>query len=240
AAMTPEPMLDERGARSWGPARQTLRALLARQADLGLSTAAVEAMVCRVHFLCCRAGEEIVSGAGQAGGGGLLGRGGGGGGCEGPSAKPITVQMVGAGGIIQLDAATCDSGSDVVAIAHTPTLVAYLPSAAWREVACHLRVEESLRLAGRAWQTLSRRLYERSGLLAMPVADRGLHQLRLRARALGRARPDGVCIDLPLSHADLAGMVGAARANVTRAIGALRAAGRLVRAPGRFVLAAGA
>ena len=61
-AMTPEPMPDERGARSWGPARQTLRALLARQADLGLSTSAVEAMVCRVQFLCCRSGEEIVSG----------------------------------------------------------------------------------------------------------------------------------------------------------------------------------
>jgi len=238
--MTPEPMPDERGVRSWGPARQTLRALLARQADLGLSAAAVEAMVCRVHFLCCRAGEEIVSGAAQAGVvclvvGGVVKIV-----CEGPSAKPITVQMVGAGGIIQLDAATCDSGSDVVAIAHTPALVAYLPSAAWREVACHLRVEESLRLAGRAWQTLSRRLYERSALLAMPVAERVLHQLRVLARDFGRSHPDGVCIDLPLSHADLAGMVGAARANVTRAIGTLRAAGRLVRAPGRFVLAAGA
>lgn len=238
--MTPEPMPDERGARSWGPARQTLRALLARQADLGLSTSAVEAMVCRVHFLCCRSGEEIVSGSAQAGAvclvvGGVVKIV-----CGGPSSKPVTVQMVGAGGILQLDAATCESGSDVVAIAHTPALVAYLPSAMWREVACHLRVEESLRLAARAWQTLSRRLYERSALLAMPVADRVLHQLRVLARDFGRAHPEGVCIDLPLSHADLAGMVGAARANVTRAVVALRAAGRLVRAPGRFVLAGGA
>jgi CRP/FNR family cyclic AMP-dependent transcriptional regulator len=168
--MTPEPALDGPGVRGWGPARQTLRALLARQADLGLSAAAVEAMV----------------------------------------------------------------------VAHTPALVAYLPRAAWREVACHLRVEESLRLAGRAWQTLSRRLYERSALLAMPVPARVLHQLRVLAHDFGRPHPAGVCIDLPLSHADLAAMVGAARANVTRAVVALRADGRLVRAPGRFVLTAAA
>jgi hypothetical protein len=47
-----------------------------------------------------------------------------------------------------------------------------------------------------------------------------------------------VCIDLPLSHADLAALVGAARANVTRAVVALRASGHLLRVPGRFVLAA--
>ena len=49
--------------------------------------------------------------------------------------KPITVQMVGAGGILQLDATACPSGYDVMAVAHTPALIAYLPSTVWREVA---------------------------------------------------------------------------------------------------------
>ena len=235
--MIPEPAQDN-GVRGWGPARQTLRALLARQADLGLSTAAVEAMVCRMSFLCCQAGQEVVPEGGPAGVVGVVV-----GGvvkiiCDSPSSKPITVEMVGAGGILQLDADACPSGYDVMAVAHTPALIAYLPSTAWREVACHLRVEECLRLAARTWRTLSRRLYERSALLAMSVPGRVLHQLNVLARDFGRPHPSGVCIDLPLSHADLAALVGAARANVTRAVVALRASGHLLRVPGRFVLAA--
>src|SRR5262249_35265547 len=120
-SMIPEPAQDH-GVRGWGPARQTLRALLARQADLGLSTAAVEAMVCRMSFLCCQAGQEVVPEGGPAGVvqvvvGGVVKII-----CDSPSSKPITVEMVGAGGILQLDADTCPSGYDLMAVAHTPAL----------------------------------------------------------------------------------------------------------------------
>src|SRR5262249_1920330 len=103
---------------------------------------------------------------------------------------------------------------------------------------CHLRVEECLRLAARTWKTLSRRLYERSALLAMPVPGRGLHQLNVLAPDFGRPPPSGGCIDLPLSHPDLAPPVGPPRATAPRAVAALRAPGHLLGVPGRLVPAA--
>src|SRR5262249_61717701 len=129
AGRPPGPALGGQGVRGWGPARQTLRALLARQADLGLSAGAVEAMVCRVHFLCCQPGQEVVSGSAPAGVvclvvGGVVRVV-----CEGPSSKPITVQMVGAGGLLQLDPDTCESGYEVGAVPPTPPLLPPPPRA---------------------------------------------------------------------------------------------------------------
>jgi CRP/FNR family transcriptional regulator, cyclic AMP receptor protein len=225
-------------ARAWGPARQTLRALLARNPGLGLSACALEALVCRMEFVSWRPGEEVTSDH-QTDGirvvvGGVVKIV-----CESLRGAPITVELVGPGGFLHLVTGQPDAVWRVHALAHTPALVGILADSSWREVACHMRVEEGLRLAACAWQMLSRRLYEKCALLAQPIRGRVLHELRVLAHEFGSPHPAGICIDLPLSHADLASLVGAARANVTRAVGALRADGLLAPTPGRLVLTGG-
>src|SRR5262249_38555483 len=128
----------------------------------------------------------------------------------------------------------------VRAVAHTPVLVAPLADSSWREVACHVRVQESLRLAAYAWRTLSRRLYEKCTLLAQPIRVRVLHELRVLAHDFGVPHPAGVGLNLRLRPTHLASLVGAARANVTRAVCALRSDGVLASTPGRLVLTAAA
>jgi CRP/FNR family transcriptional regulator len=238
--MTPEAGLNGAASRGWGPARQTLRSLLARQPALAPSPGALDLLVSRVEFACWRPGQDVATSDARPDGvrivvGGIVKIV-----CHGACGGVVTVQLVGPGGFLQLADVPTDIVCRVRAVAHTPALVALLPAGAWREVACHLRVEDTMRLAGCAWQNLSRRLYEKCVLLAQPIRVRVLQELRGLARDFGRPHPAGVCIDLPLSHADLACLVGAARANVTRAVGALRADGVLAAIPGRLVLASGA
>jgi CRP/FNR family transcriptional regulator, cyclic AMP receptor protein len=61
------------------------------------------------------------------------------------------------------------------------------------------------------------------------VEDRLLALLWCLAERWGRVLPDGVLVDLPLSHRTLAGMVGARRPSVTTALGRLIAGGALER-----------
>jgi CRP-like cAMP-binding protein len=236
--MTPALGLEGAAMRGWGPARHTLRVLLARHDGLGLSPGALEAVVNRVEFACCRPGQDVAAEEDRhasvrivAGGVVKLL-------ChDARGDAAVLVCFVGPGGLVPLPDTPEGTTWRVRAVAHTPALVASLPAAAWADVACHLRVDEALRLAACACQTLSRRLCEKCALLAQPIRVRVLQELRVLARDFGRPHPAGVCIELPLSHADLAALVGAARANVTRAMGALRAAGLLAATSGRIVLA---
>jgi len=238
--MTPAAGVNGAPSRGWGPARQTLRALLSRHTVLGMSAGALEAVVSRVEFTCWRARQEIAASDEEPAGVRVVVAGVVKIVCHGAAGGTVMVQLVGPGCLLHLAQVRRDTVGRVCALAHTPALVGTLPAGAWREVACHLRVDETLRLAEGAWQTLSGRLYEKCALLAQPVRQRVLQELRVLARDFGTPHPAGVYIDVPLSHADLASLVGAARANVTRALGALRAAGVLAAIPGRLVLAAGA
>jgi CRP-like cAMP-binding protein len=238
--MMPAASLNGAMSRGWGPARQTLRALLARHGTLSLSAGAVEALVNRVEFSCWRPGEEVAASDEDRAGvrvvvGGVVKIV-----CHGARGGTVMVQLIGPGGLLHLAEVPADTVCRVCAVAHTPALMGMLPAGAWREVTCHLRVDEILRLAEGAWDALSRRLYEKCALLAQPIRVRVLQELHVLARDFGAPHPAGVCIDVPLSHADLASLVGAARANVTRAVGALRAEGVLAGMPGRLVLVDGA
>src|SRR5262249_37393209 len=225
--------------RGWGAARNTLRALLAREVGLGLSAATIEAVVCRVEFVGWRPRQEVTSDRETHGipmrvGGGpkLL--------CHTDNDAPRTGQFIPPGGFLHVVLGRSHTVHRVRAVAHTPVLVAHLADASWREVACHVRVQESLRLAAYAWQTLSRRLYEKCTLLAQPIRVRVVHELRVLAHDFGVPHPAGVGLNLRLRPTHLASLVGAARANVTRAVCALRSDGVLASTPGRLVLTAAA
>ena len=56
------------------------------------------------------------------------------------------------------------------------------------------------------------------------------------ARAHGRVRPDGILIDIPLTHELLAWMVGSARETVTAALGRLELEGFVSREGRRYLL----
>jgi CRP-like cAMP-binding protein len=53
-------------------------------------------------------------------------------------------------------------------------------------------------------------------LLGLRLEQRLIHELAVLARDFGRDTRDGVLIDLPLTHADLAEFALASRANVAR------------------------
>jgi CRP-like cAMP-binding protein len=67
--------------------------------------------------------------------------------------------------------------------------------------------------------------------------DRVRAKLLQLARRHGRVTPDGIAIDLPLTHDLLGRMVGSARETVTVAVRDLTTEGFLSRQAGRFVLA---
>ena len=89
-----------------------------------------------------------------------------------------------------------------------------------------------------SWRGLSRQLVDASRLLTMSLRDRVLGQIQTLARDFGRPHPSGIVIDLPLTHADIAALAVGTGANVTRAVVALRAEGRVSMEGGRFVMQA--
>jgi CRP/FNR family transcriptional regulator, cyclic AMP receptor protein len=68
------------------------------------------------------------------------------------------------------------------------------------------------------------------------IADRVAIRLEDLAARFGRPVPGGRCLELPLTQEHLAGLTGATRESVNRALGELAAAGRVERARGRYVI----
>jgi CRP-like cAMP-binding protein len=87
-----------------------------------------------------------------------------------------------------------------------------------------------------SWRALSRLLYEKCLLLTLPLAERVEHQLVVLAKDFGVPHRDGVCIDLPLTQADLAELVAGSRANVSRVLARLKRSRQLLVRERRIVL----
>jgi CRP/FNR family cyclic AMP-dependent transcriptional regulator len=68
------------------------------------------------------------------------------------------------------------------------------------------------------------------------IADRVAIRLEDLAARFGRPVPGGRCLELPLTQEHLAGLTGATRESVNRALAELVAAGRVDRARGRYVI----
>jgi CRP-like cAMP-binding protein len=72
------------------------------------------------------------------------------------------------------------------------------------------------------------------------IADRLATRLDDLAARFGRPVPGGRCVELPLTQDHLAGLTGAARESVNRALAELAATGRVVRRGGRYIVGPGA
>jgi len=68
------------------------------------------------------------------------------------------------------------------------------------------------------------------------IADRVAVRLEDLAVRFGRPVPGGRCLELPLTQEHLAGLTGATRESVNRALAELAAGGRVERTRGRYVI----
>jgi CRP/FNR family cyclic AMP-dependent transcriptional regulator len=68
------------------------------------------------------------------------------------------------------------------------------------------------------------------------IADRLVARLEDLSLRFGRPIPGGRCLELPLTQEHLAGLTGATRESVNRALAELAAAGRVERMRGRYVI----
>jgi CRP-like cAMP-binding protein len=86
-------------------------------------------------------------------------------------------------------------------------------------------------LAANVVRVLSAQIADRELAVAIALEPRVERRLLLKLRQLaerwGRVTPDGIRLDLRLTHQELANMVGAVRESVTIALGRLASAGEI-------------
>jgi CRP/FNR family transcriptional regulator len=220
------------------PGKVALRALLGRNGPrLGLTAGAVEQLVQKAQITHWRAGQQIfapgeahdlvsflVTGAVRVV-------------CRGERGATVTVQIVRPGQFFGLASLLDPVPRPRLfgAVAHVDAMVAMVSHDTMVRVLDGLPPRRVLRVMAYTWSALSRLLYEKSLLLTMPLQARVLHVLRRLGRDFGVEHPDGTVVDLPLTQSDLAEMVVASRANVSRCLAALRRA-RLIDVRDRRIL----
>lgn len=127
----------------------------------------------------------------------------------------VLLGLTGAGQIL---VAHPDDECFIQVLAHTPAVVSIQP---WEKAVLQSGFSEKLR-------TRLQRMEAWAAMQARPYLDqRVLGILSLLAEQFGAPHPDGILIDLRLTHAQLAAAVGATRTTITRVLGELRAAGKL-------------
>ena len=122
------------------------------------------------------------------------------------------------------------------ATAFTDSVVAMVTSEAMSRVIAAAPPAATLQLFTYSWRALSGLLYEKCCLLGLGLEDRLLYELGVLARDFGRRIETEIVIDLPLTHADLAELAIASRANVARVMKRLERAGLVGRQGRRVVL----
>jgi CRP-like cAMP-binding protein len=93
-----------------------------------------------------------------------------------------------------------------------------------------------LQIVSFSWRVLSRLLYEKCSLLGLRLDERLIHELAVLARDFGCETDDGVLLDLPLTHADLAEFALGSRANVARVMKRFERSGLISKDGRRIIL----
>lgn len=227
--------------RTNGESRERLRQLLQQNARrFGLTGPAVDTLVRTAVLERWEAGDEIVGrGDGQdvvsfvvVGSVKVV--------CPCPRGTPVLVcfgapgQFVATGGIF--DGHPVRRELRVVAHDHLGTTVATWSQTTVTELMATLPPSLALQVMAYGWRAFSSLVREKCHLLAFGLKDRVLAALGTLARDFGVPHPDGVLVNLRLTHADLAGLAVGSRANVTRALDELRREGLVACERHRIVL----
>ena len=219
-------------------AKASLRSMLSQNARrFGFTATAIDALVEQSQITYWRAGQHIfasedvqdLSNFLVAGAVKVV--------CHGQNGKPVVVQLVRPGRFFGL---TCGVGGsrrrEFGAVAHADSVVALMSQDVVTAVIERLPPERAIQFMAHTWRILSRLLHEKCLLLTMPLENRLLQQITVLARDFGKPHPRGVRIDLDLTHRDLAELIVATRANVTRAMAELRRGGFVDVDGGELVL----
>lgn len=122
------------------------------------------------------------------------------------------------------------------AAAHVSSSVAIVSGSALRRVLSALPAERAIRFGEQRWALLRQMARERGELLGLSLQDRVLRTLEALARDFGRPESEWTRVDVPVTHADVAELAGGSRPATSRALVALRRAGRLAVRDGQLLL----
>jgi CRP-like cAMP-binding protein len=213
-----------------GEARERLRQLLmARARPFGLTPAAVEAMAGAAALERWTMGDAIETADVEGERVGLVVVGAVKVATETPHGKRVGVCFVPPGRFFTGSWPGDERriGRELHLVAHDPlgTTIAWWGPRALADVMAALAPAQAVQVLAAVWRGASAVAREKCHLLALPLRDRVLTVLTALARDFGRAHPDGLRIELRITHADLASAAVGSRANVTRAMEELRATG---------------
>jgi CRP/FNR family transcriptional regulator len=160
--------------------------------------------------------------------------------CETPRGKQVGVCFVPPGRFIENGWVGEAQGGEreFRVIAHDPlgTIVALWAPRTIVDVMAMLAPQLSMQFVTVSWRTATEVLRQKCHLLGLCLRDRVLAVLTTLAQDFGRPHPDGLRIELRLTHLDLAGAAVGSRANVTRALEELRAEGLVIAEQHRLIV----
>jgi hypothetical protein len=124
------------------------------------------------------------------------------------------------------------------AFAHDPlgTVVASWTRRALLDVQASLPPGHAMCAIAAASRAMIEIVQQKCDLLGLSLRDRVLAVLQTVAHDFGRSHPEGLRIELRLTHQDVAGAAVGSRANVTRALEELRAGGEVLVEDHRLVV----
>jgi CRP-like cAMP-binding protein len=224
-----------------GEVRDRLRQLLQQRARaFGLTPAAIEALLQAAVLDRWSSGDEIVTGdeTGERmalvvlGAVKIV--------CQTPRGKRVSVCFIAPGHPLPSEWPVDGSPAsrDLRAIAHDPlgTVVALWTRRAILDVVAALPPGHAMHAIATTSHAAMEILRQKCDLLGLALRDRVLAVLQTLARDFGRPHPDGLRIELRLTHQDVAGAAVGSRANVTRALEELRADGEVLVDQHRLVV----
>jgi hypothetical protein len=224
-----------------GEARERLRQLLTlRGRSLGLAPAAIDLLVGAATLERWAIGDAIMTRDAEGERIGMVVVGAVRMVCETPRGKRVGVCFVPPGRFVTgwWPGEESAARRELAMIAHDPlgTVVAWWGTRTIVDVLTQLAPGHAMQLMTTVWRGTTEVVRQKCHLLGFCLRDRVLAALTALARDFGRPHPDGLRIDLRVTHADLANAAVGSRANVTRALEDLRAAGAVAVEDHRLIV----
>ena len=207
--------------------------------NAGLTTEAIDLLVKGAEPVRVPAGRSLYAGHRDADAVVLVLEGAGRVECARGTAQGVILQLVPPGEFVRTTAVLAGGSVSTPvlrAVAHVDSWVAVIGTSLLATVLARLPGERLVQLMTYSCNALANRLVDHGRMALLRLGDRLLLELGTLAQDFGRPVTGGILIDVRLTHAQLASLVGGSRAAVCRALGALVSRGLLVVQGEYFVL----